>query len=201
MPKLLVIEASPRGQFSVSRRIGERFARNWLSTHGNGEVKVVDLYKTDVPFVGLPWIGGAYRSREQHSPEMADAIRVSDGFVADLKSADELLIATPMYNFSIPAVLKAWVDHVLRVGVTFNERYEGLLPGKKATIVLASAGDYSPGSPFEAANTAASYMRQALGFIGISDVNIVLAGSTRAIDQGHTTLDEYVASHGSAAAA
>lgn len=194
MPNLLVIEASPRGPYSVSRRLGERFAQKWRASHGGG-VTVRDLSTTHVPYISLPWIGGAFTPAEQHSSEMADAIRVSNELVAELKAADEILIATPMYNFLIPAVLKSWVDHVLRVGLTFTMEYEGLVTGKKATIIITSGGDFSPGSPFESANVAGSYLRQVLGLIGITDVNIVLAGQTLAIDQGIRTTEDYVAEH------
>lgn len=189
MPSLLVVKVSPRGPYSVSGQLAERFVQNWQSAH-NGDVVVRDLSAIDVPYISLPWIGGAFTPPERHSPEMTDAIRISDEFVAELKAADEILIATPMYNFSIPAVLKSWVDHVLRAGITFSAKYEGLVTGKKATVIIASGGDFSPGAPFESANVASAYMRQVLGFIGITDVNIVLAGSTLAIDQGKTTIDE-----------
>lgn len=194
MLNLLVIEASPRGAYSVSRRLGERYAQKWRSAH-EGDVKVRDLSTMHVPYVSLPWIGGAFTPAEQHSPEMADAIRASDAFVVELKAADEIVIATPMYNFSIPAILKGWVDHILRMGVTFGANYEGLVTGKKVTVIIASGGDFSPGAPFESANAATGYLRQVLGFIGITDVNVILAGQTLAIDQGGTTMGEFLARH------
>lgn len=192
MSNLLVVEASPRGPDSVSRQLAKRFTQKWESTH-DGDVVVRDLSAIDVPYISLPWIGGAFTPPEQHSPEMTEAIRVSDEFIAELKAADEILIATPMYNFSIPAVLKSWVDHILRFGVTFSASYEGLVTDKKATVIIASGGDFSPGAPFESANVASAYMRQVLGFIGITDVKVILAGSTLAIDQGKTTIDEFTA--------
>ena len=194
MPGLLVVEASPRGPYSVSRRLAERFAKEWQSDH-SGEVVVRALATTDVPYISLPWIGGAFTPAEHHSPEMTKAIRVSDDLIAELMAADEIVVGTPMYNFSVPALLKSWIDHVVRAGVTFSMSYEGLVKGKKATIIIASGGDFSPGTPYESANVAGAYMRQVLGFIGITDVNVVLAGGTLAIDQGQTTMDEFVARH------
>ena len=98
-----------------------------------------------------------------------------------------------MYNFSIPALLKSWIDHVVRAGVTFSMSYEGLVKGKKATIFIASGGNFAPGTPYASLNVASDYLKQILGFIGITDVTVILAGGTLAIDQGQTTMDAFVA--------
>ena len=195
MPKLLVIEASPRGPYSVSRRLSEQFADKWRDQHPDGQVVVRDLATSHVPFVNLPWIGGAFTPAEQHSPEMREAIKVSDDFVAELTAADAIVIGTPLYNFSIPALLKAYIDHIVRAGVTFTMDYRGLVTGKTATVIIASGSDFGPGSPYEAANVAGSYLRQILGFIGITNVDVVLAGRTLAIDRGEVTMDAFLARH------
>jgi FMN-dependent NADH-azoreductase len=80
---------------------------------------------------------------------------------------------TPMFNFSIPAVLKAYIDQIVRVGVTVSSNNVGLLIGKKATVILASGGDFGPGSPVEKYNQASGYLRQVLAWIGINDVEII----------------------------
>ena len=126
MSTLLVVEASPRGSYSVSRQLAERFAEEWRGKHG-GDVKISDLAVSDVPYINLPWIGGAFSPAEQHSPEMEQAIKVSNDYIAELFAADEIVIGTPMYNLSIPALLKSWIDHVVRAGVTFSMSYEGLV--------------------------------------------------------------------------
>ena len=100
-----------------------------------------------------------------------------------------------MYNFSIPANLKAYIDHIVRINVTFTPSYEGLVKGKKATVLLACGGDYSPGAHAESYNVASSYMKQIFGFIGITDVNVVLAGGTAAVDTGKTTLPQLLSSY------
>ena len=98
----------------------------------------------------------------------------SDDLVAELQQADHYLIATPMYNFGIPAKLKAYVDHIVRAGVTFKRNadgsYTGLLNGKKATVIIASSGEYSPGAPTERLDTLKPYLNEILGFIGVTDV-------------------------------
>ncbi len=190
MPQLLAIESSPRGDYSISRKLTATFIADWKAQHPGGTVVLRDLMKTTLPFVDLPWILGAYTPAEQHSPEMKQALEISNELIAELMAADAIVLGTSMYNFSIPAVLKAYIDHIVRVGVTFTPSYEGLVKGKKATIILASGGLYTPGAPAEGYNVAISYLKQVLGFIGITDVNVVLAGGTAAIDMGKATLPE-----------
>lgn len=200
MKSLLVINASPRYAHSTSRKLTSLFAEKWREAHPGGEVVERDLINTNLPFVDLPWIGGAFTPPEQHSPESAAAIKVSNDLVAELQAADRIIIGTPMYNFTIPAVLKAYIDHVVRVGVTVVDNV-GQLTGKKTTIILASGGDFRPGSPFEAYNHASGYLRQVLGFIGLTDLDIVLAGSARAGMAGETAVEEFGEVVASAAAA
>jgi FMN-dependent NADH-azoreductase len=195
MPTLLTVLASPRGDYSISRNLTASFVEEWQKAHAGGEVVTRDLTASNLPFVDLPWIAGAYTPPEQHSPEMAAAIKVSDDLVAELLASDHIVIGTPMYNFSIPANLKAWIDHIVRVGKTFTSSYEGLVKGKKATVILASSGDYAPGSPAEGYNEASRYLTQILGFIGITDVHFVLAGSTSGVDQGKISREELLAKY------
>ena len=190
MPTLLAIESSPRGDNSVSRKLTTKFTDDWKTQHTGGRVIVRDLMKTNLPFIDLPWILGAYTPAEQHSPEIKEAIAISDDLIAELMAADHIVVGTSMYNFSVPAVLKAYIDHIVRVGVTFSPSYEGLVKGKKLTIILASGGVYTPGAPGEGYNVAVSYLKQIFGFIGVTDVSEVLAGGTSAVDRGKATLPE-----------
>jgi FMN-dependent NADH-azoreductase len=191
MSTLLVIEASPRYDYSTSRKLTAVFVERWKTENPGGTVIVRDLMKTNLPFVDLPWIMGAFTPADTHSPESAAAIKVSNDLVAELQTADQIVIGTPMFNFSIPAVLKAYIDHIVRVGVTVSTDNKGLLIGKKADIILATGGDFSPGSPVEQYNQASGYLRQVLGWIGIIDVNFVLAGRARAGDYGEKAVEEF----------
>ncbi len=190
MTSLLAINASPRYEHSTSRKFTSLFVEKWRAAHPGGGVVERDLIKTALPFVDLPWIGGAFTPPEQHSPESAAAIKISNDLVAELQAADRIIIGTPMYTFTIPAVLKAYIDHIVRVGVTVVDNV-GQLTGKKATVILASGGDFSPGSPIEGYDHASSYLRQVLGFIGITDLEIVLAGRARAGMAGETAVEEF----------
>ncbi len=193
MAKLLKIDASPRGEYSLSRKLTAIFAEEWVKSHSEGTVVERDLFKTELPFVDVPWIMGAYTPAEQHSPEAAKAIKVSDELVDELLSVDHIVLGTPMYNFSVPAVLKAYLDHVVRMGRTVSAQYEGLAKGKKLTIIIASGGVYTPGAYAEGYNVETAYLKQIFGFMGITDVKVVLAGGTSAINTGATTLEALTA--------
>src|SRR5580700_5788268 len=200
MPSLLAVEVSPRHEFSTSRKLTAHFIERWKASHPGSAIVVRDLIRTPPPFVDLAWIGGAFTPREQHSPESAAAIKVSDDLIAEIQAADHILIGTPMFNFSIPAVLKAYIDQIVRVGVTVSSKNVGLLTGKKATIILASGGDFRPGSPVEKYNHASGYLRQLLAWIGIKDVEFILAGRARAGATGETAVEQFGIAVRSAAA-
>jgi FMN-dependent NADH-azoreductase len=201
MSKLLVIEVSPRFDHSVSRALTARFVDKWKTANPDGEVTVRDLATAELPFVDLPWMGGAFTPPEDHTEQHAAAIAVSNELVAEIQAADTIVIGTPMYNFSIPAVLKAYVDQIIRPGVTISSTYEGLVTGKTATVILVTGGDFGPGAPFASANVAGSYLKQVLGFIGITDLEVVLAVKTRSVDEGDITIAEYLSDHDDAIAA
>ena len=193
MSTLLKIDVSPRGDYSISRKLTAEFAAQWQQTHPDGAVVTRDLVTTDLPFVDLPWIAGAYSTPDQHTPEQKAAIKVSDDLIAELLSATEIVIGTPMYNFSIPAVLKAYIDHIVRIGKTFTASYEGLAKGRKVTLIVASGGVYAPGSHMESYNAETGYLKQILGFIGITDVTVLLAGGTSEVSQGKVKLEHFLA--------
>ena len=196
MPTLLKIDVSPRGEHSISRSLSEQFAAKWQAANAGGTVVSRDLATTSLPFVELPWILGAYSDPATHNDEQKAALAIGNELIAELKAADEWLIATPMYNFAIPARLKAYIDHIVRAGQTFNANpdgtYTGLVTGKKVTIIIASAGDYKPGSPAEGINFELPYLRFILGFIGVTDVTFIQAGSTWKVDRGMVPREEYL---------
>jgi FMN-dependent NADH-azoreductase len=188
MPSLLAINASPRYDQSVSRKLTSLFVDEWKAAHPGGRVIDRDLVTSSLPFVDLPWIGGAFTPPEKHSVENAAAIKISDDLVAELQAADHIVLGTPMYNFTVPALVKAYIDHIVRVGVTVVDNV-GQLTGKKATVVLASGGDFRPGSPVERYNFASGYLRQVFAFIGIADLDIILADRGRAGIVGETAIE------------
>ena len=193
MPKLLVVETSPRGDYSISRGLTRRFVARWQAAHPDGKVVDRDLMETDLPFVTAPWLQAYFTPAEQHSPEMKEALRLSDELVAELLATDHLVIATPVYNYNVPAALKAWIDHIVRKGLTLGTDGSGLVAGKKATVLLASGGVYTEGSPIRDRDIATQYLRLILNVIGITDITFIAAGNAKAVDMGQIGRDDFLA--------
>ena len=193
MTKLLNIETSPRGGSSISRNMTRRFVADWRAAHPNGEVVDRDLMETGLQFVTEPWLEAYFTPAEHHSYEMKEALGLSDALVAELLAADHIVISTPVYNYNVPAVLKAWVDHIVRKGMTLGLDGKGLVTGKKATVLLASGGIYTEGSPIRDRDIATQYMRLILNVIGITDVTVVAGGGAKAVDLGDQTMDGFIA--------
>jgi FMN-dependent NADH-azoreductase len=193
MTKLLVVETSPRGDVSVSRNMTRRFVAEWRNRHPDGTVTTRDLAESDLPFVTGPWLQAYFTPPEHQSPEMRDALRLSDELVAELLAADHILIATPVYNYNVPASLKAWVDHIVRKGLTLGFDGTGLVTGKSATVLIASGGVYTEGSPIRDRDIASQYLRLVLGVIGITDVTIVAGGGAKAVDMRERTMEDFLA--------
>lgn len=194
MTKLLVVETSPRGDHSISRNMTRRFVAGWRAAHRDGEVVDRDLMTTDLPFVTAPWLQAYFTPAERHSPDMKAALRLSNELVGEILAADHIVIATPVYNYNIPAALKAWVDHIVRKGLTLGVDGRGLVTGKKATVLLASGGIYTEGSPIRDRDIATQYLRLILGVIGITDVTFVAGGGAKVVDMGEQTMDGFIAS-------
>jgi FMN-dependent NADH-azoreductase len=195
MSRLLVIETSPRGNASISRQLTRRFVDQWRAAHAGGEIVLRDLAETALPHVTAPWLQAYFTPPDRQSPEMQAALRQSDELVAELLAADHLVIATPVYNYNVPAALKAWFDHVVRKGRTLGFDGKGLLEGKKATVLIASGGVYSKGSPMRDRDIAATWLRLILNVIGISDVTIVAGGGAKAVDMGEATMEDFIGRH------
>jgi FMN-dependent NADH-azoreductase len=193
MTKLLVIETSPRGNSSISRHMTRRFVADWQSVHPDGEVVVRDLAETDLTFVTAPWLQAYFTPPEQLTSQMKDVLRLSDELVSEVLAAEHIVIATPVYNYNVPAALKAWVDHIVRKGLTLGFDGKGLVTGKKATVLLASGGVYTEGSPISDRDIATQYLRLILGVIGISDVTIVAGGGAKAVDMSLQTMEGFIA--------
>jgi len=193
MATLLNIQCSPRGTDSLSRSLSQDFVAAWQASHPSGTIHTRDLAESRLPFVDLPWIGGIFLPEEKRSAEQQQALRISDELIAELFAADHILIGTPMYNFTVPANLKAWIDMVVRPRVTHSgpPDRKGLVTGKRCTVILASGGVYSEGLPAAASDYESGYLKRILAFIGITDVEIVLAGGAASVAFGSTTLEEF----------
>lgn len=192
MAKLLVVETSPRGDQSISRSMTHRFVTEWQAAHPNGEVVGRDLMQSGLRFVDAPWLQAYFTPPEQHSPEMKAKLRLSDELVNELLACDHLVIATPVYNYNVPAVLKAWIDSIVRKGMTLGFDGKGLVHGKKATVLMASGGVYTEGSPIHDRDIATQYLRLVLRVIGITDVTVVAGGNAKSVDLRETTMKNFI---------
>ena len=194
MASLLKIDVSPRGDASYSRQLGNTFLQGWQAAHPDGTVATRDLAKQQPTYVDLQWIAGAFSKPEDLTEEHKAALKLSNDIIAEAQAADTILITTPMYNFQVPAVLKAWIDHLVRVGVTVNYTDKGpvgTLGGKKVVLIVASAGAYDKGTPSENYDMLTPYMKHVLGFVGITDVEVVLAGGASGVQYGKISEEEW----------
>lgn len=192
MTKLLVVETSPRGDSSLSRGLTQRFLQAWQAAHPKSPITRRDLAATELPFVTAPWLAAYFTPPAQQSPEMKQALALSDTLVGELLDCDHLVIATPVYNYNVPASLKAWIDHVVRKGLTLGFDGSGLVTGKKATVLLASGGVYTEGSPIRDRDIASQYLRLILGVLGITDVTFIAGGGAKAVDLGEIGRDAFL---------
>ena len=164
---VLRIDASARSEDSTSRALADAV----IARLSPASTVTRDLSR-GLPQIDADWLAASFTPEDDRTPEQVQALALSDRLVAELKAADTLVIATPIYNFGIPAPLKAWVDLIARARVTF--RYteagpEGLLHGKTAVLVVTSGGT-EVDSPIDFATP---YLRQVLKFVGITDVSVV----------------------------
>ncbi|TDY97346.1 UNVERIFIED_ORG: FMN-dependent NADH-azoreductase [Herbaspirillum seropedicae] len=177
MSTLLHIDSSARSGGSISRQLTASFAQQWQAKNPGGKVVHRDLAANALPHLSESLLGAYFAPADARSAEQAEVIKQSDALVDELLAADTIVIGVPMYNFAPPSTLKAWIDHVFRAGRTFSYTETGpvgLVKGKKAVIILSRGGKYSEG-PMEALDFQGKYLKSALGFIGITDVELVVA--------------------------
>jgi FMN-dependent NADH-azoreductase len=174
MSRVLIIESSARQQGSVSRQLTQTFIQQWQAAHPADQITVRDLAAQPVPHLDADLLGGWMKPAEQRNDSEQESLQRSNELTDELLAADVLVLAAPMYNFAIPSTLKAWLDHVLRAGVTFKYTEtgpQGLLTGKRAYVLTARGGIYAGSS----ADHQEPYLRQVMGFVGIHDVQFIHA--------------------------
>lgn len=166
---ILQIDVSPRGAESVTRKL----TQNVVERLAPDTIIMRDLSRS-LPHLDSDWIGANFTPANDHTAEQRALLRISDTLVDEIRRADTIVIGLPVWNFGIPAALKAWVDLVARAGETFRytkDGPQGLLTGKRAILALASGGTAVDSE----IDFATPYMRHVLGFIGITDVSVVAA--------------------------
>ncbi|MCU1750698.1 FMN-dependent NADH-azoreductase [Pseudomonas sp. 6D_7.1_Bac1] len=174
MSRVLIIESSARQQDSVSRQLTQTFISQWKAAHPADQITVRDLATHPVPHLDANLLGGWMKPAEQRNETEQSSLERSNQLTDELLAADVLVMAAPMYNFAIPSTLKAWLDHVLRAGVTFKYTEtgpQGLLNGKRAFVLTARGGIHTGST----SDHQEPYLRQVMAFIGIHDVTFIHA--------------------------
>jgi FMN-dependent NADH-azoreductase len=187
MSTLLHLDSSPMGDYSVSRHLTKTFVEHWTKANAGAKVIRRDTTMTPVVPVAAAWVGAVYTPAESRSEEQKQLLSLSDELVGELKEADEYVIGVAMHNFGLPSTLKAWVDEIARVNVTFSYADgipKGLLTGKKATILIAAGGKYDKGTATEGLNHVEPYLKSVLGFLGVTDITFHTAGGASALNYG-----------------
>ncbi len=174
MSHILRIDASARHSGSTTRQLTDQLVTRLVEQGYGAAVTRRDLAVTPPALLTESWVGANFTDDAERSDDQRAALALSDELIAELEAADTIVIGVPVYNFGIPAALKAWVDLIARARRTF--RYteagpEGLLKGKKAYLVVASGG-VPIGSDYDYASR---YLLQLLAFVGITDVTVIAA--------------------------
>ena len=176
--KLIAINSSQNMETSVSGELVEFFADSFAGEFGNAQVKTRNLVDASPPHLNQDMVAAYFTADDQRSEAQQQSLAFSDELVDELIDADVIVTGAPMHNFCISSSLKAYIDHVVRAGRTFNytdSGPKGHLTGKKVFVVTARGGDYSKGSFMAAMDHQAPYLRTVLGFIGLDDVTFIHA--------------------------
>ncbi|MBW4471508.1 MAG: NAD(P)H-dependent oxidoreductase [Stenomitos rutilans HA7619-LM2] len=182
MTRLLHIASSPRYAHSHSRTLTQEFIDKWSLYHPEATVILRDLTLNPVPYLDDTWITAKFTAPDQYTPELTGAIELSDQLVDEFLAADCYVISAPMYNFTIPAVLKSYIDYIVRPRRTFaveNGAFKGLVTGKKLLFITARGSDFRPGSAFAPSDFQEPYLRTVFGFIGFTEIQFINANGLR----------------------
>lgn len=196
MTNILRVESSIKGDNAVSRRLTDRIISRLVAADPDARVVTRDLASGMLPIDG-EWLGAVYSAPETRDAKQRATAAYADALLAEVKAADVLVIALPVYNFGVPAQMKAWIDQLARKGDTFYYTEAGpvgLLTGKRAIVAFTSDGTRI-GSEIDFAS---GYLRHMLGFFGITDVEFVAAdamafGAEDAIARGEAAVDALAA--------
>jgi FMN-dependent NADH-azoreductase len=174
---LLFVSSSLFNGQSKSREVAGEFIAGWRRTHAGGQVIERTLTPENIPHLSSETLAALGKAADVRTRDETNAVAFADSLIAEVEAADTLVIAAPMYNFTIPTTLKAWIDHIARAGRTFRytaQGPEGLLKNKKAVVIVSRGGFYTTGAaPAASMNHQEPYLRTVLGFLGLTDVSFI----------------------------
>ncbi|WP_104381170.1 FMN-dependent NADH-azoreductase [Sphingobacterium sp. HMA12] len=177
MKNILHIISSPRAEVSASRKLGNAVIQKIQEKYSNSIVKERDLTKSKIPLLEEVHINTFFTPAENYSEEQQSISKYSEGLISELKEADIIVIDSPMYNFSVPATLRAYFDFTSRAGYTFKydeNGPKGLLNDKKLYVAFTSGNVYSEG-PYQIYDSNIPYIKNIFGFYGVSDISVFRA--------------------------
>jgi FMN-dependent NADH-azoreductase len=175
--KLLRIDSSAR-RSSVSRQLTTEFVDAWKKKNPSGEVVERDLAVTPLPLITDEWTQAAHTPTANLTSNQRETLAVSDTLIKEIVEADTVVIGAPMYNFTIPAPLKGWIDQVVRVGKTVvwgANGPQGILQGKQVVIITSRGGSFLPGTRAAQYDYQEPYLRHIMGFIGLTNITFIHA--------------------------
>ena len=184
MSYLLRIDSSPRIEASSSRRLSDVLQSHIMAAHELTSVVKRDLATHNLPHIQQDTITGFYTPQPEMTKELAKATEISDLLIRELKGASAILVSAPIYNFSTPSALKAWIDQVVRIGHTFSydgESFGGLVPASHAYLALSyGSTGYEAGGPMRGMNFLEPYLKSLFEFLGVETVQAFNVQSTTA---------------------
>lgn len=181
MKKVLIINASVREEKSHSRQLTQNFIENWKKKHPNDLFTFREVGLNIISPIDENWIASAFISPDKRTELNQEGVKFSNELVRELKENDIYVVGTPMYNWSIPSGLKAYIDQIMRINETWKFRsgkpdgdYVGLLKSKKM-FILSSRGDtgYGVDEKNERMNFQTTYLKFVFGMMGIENINII----------------------------
>lgn len=190
MAELLHLDASMRWSGSVSREVSAAFAEHWRAAHPDGTYVYRDLAAEPVPHLDEASFSAASTPGEEHTDAQRTGWAVSSALIDEVLAADTVLIGVPMYNFSIPSTLKAWLDRIIAPStVADRETGVGPLSGKTFVVAASRGGAYGPGTPRQDFEFQERYLRAVFTQLGVTDgltfvnAELTLAGVNPALAQ------------------
>ncbi|WP_158827456.1 FMN-dependent NADH-azoreductase [Mucilaginibacter lacusdianchii] len=196
MKRILHLISSIQGNESYSLKLGQAIVKKAMEKYPDSTVEEVNLNDLDIPHLNPQILQSMFTPGDQLTPEAKESIRYSDEAVKQLLAADIIVIGAPLYNFTIPTTLKAWIDHITRAGVTFGYGENGpvgKVTGKKVYVAMASGGIYSDG-PSKGYDFVAPYLKSFLGFLGMTDTKVFRAEGVKVPGIKEHALEKGVAS-------
>ncbi|PWV55627.1 FMN-dependent NADH-azoreductase [Chitinophaga sp. S165] len=181
MKKILVINASARTDRSKSRLLTGAFVDRWKNIHTNPIISFRELGTADVPHINEKWITASFKPAATRTEEDIEVLRLSDTYISELRTADIIVLGSPMYNWSIPSALKAYIDHIVRYGETWKPNpdnpaspYTGLLENKTLVLLLSrGSSGYEEGEANEHMNFQSTYLKTVFNITGIHNIHVI----------------------------